>query len=341
MNNMFHKELYIDNRTREGFSKSRISWLDTLKGIDIILVVLFHVFHNDFANNAIYAIAMPLFFFTAGYVYRERPILIDIQRRIETILRPYFVFGTICLIYWIFIESRFRQSDMTVPQAIIGLFRAQNTWLDFNVHLWFLPCFFVMVVLFNILVKMLGINFAYGFSIILLILYLIIPMPDLPWGLNRVCKFIVFYMLGNIARRKISPEVNKNKPNSIVLVSIGIALLTVVAFLAQVSPQGSLSWYFIATVGIIGCVLLSVCFDCRLLEYLGQASIVILCFHGPIYRVLIKIESVLLNLSTEAVRENFVLVSIVIIITLLACSAIYQIVLKFFPWVIGREAAER
>ena len=99
---------------------------------------------------------MPLFFLAAGWVYKEKSVLTDIKRRIQTIVVPYFSFGLLVLLYWQVIERRFRNSDMSFMDSLLGLFSGCYDNLDFNVHLWFLPCFFVTVVLFNVLVNLGG-----------------------------------------------------------------------------------------------------------------------------------------------------------------------------------------
>ena len=69
---------------------------------------------------------------------------------------PYFSFGLMVLLYLQVIERRFRDSNMDFVESLIGLFSGCYDNLDFNVHLWFLPCFFVTVVLFNIIIVNLG-----------------------------------------------------------------------------------------------------------------------------------------------------------------------------------------
>lgn len=100
----------------------RLSWLDVLKGIGIILVVVGHIYSNNRINHWIYSFHMPLFFLTAGWVYKEKTILIDIKRRIQNIIIPYFSFGILILIYWQVLERRFRDSDMSLMDALFGLF---------------------------------------------------------------------------------------------------------------------------------------------------------------------------------------------------------------------------
>ena len=106
---------------------------------------------------------MPLFFLAGGWVYKEKPALTDIKRRIQTIVVPYFSFGLLVLIYWRGIERKFRDSDMGFMDSLFGLFSGCYDNLDFNVHLWFLPCFFVRVVLFYMLVNLGGKKIAYMF----------------------------------------------------------------------------------------------------------------------------------------------------------------------------------
>lgn len=174
----------------------RLSWLDILKGIGIILVVVGHIYSNKTIFNWLYSFHMPLFFLAAGWVYKEKPILIDLKRRIQTIVVPYFSFGILTLIYWQFIERKFRSSEISFVNAVIGLILGQYDYLDFNVHLWFLPCFFITVVLFNVLVNIGGRKAAYIVSALMSILFVIAPLPGLPWCFDRVFKYIGFYAVG-------------------------------------------------------------------------------------------------------------------------------------------------
>lgn len=64
---------------------------------------------------------------------------------------------------------------------------------------------------------------------------------------------------------------------------------------------------------------------------------VVLCIHGPVYRVIVKILSLPLGMDTDAVRENFILSMIVVVITLVICAAGYEILNRFMPWIIGKE----
>lgn len=212
----------------------RLSWLDVLKGIGIILVVIGHIYSNCMIFNWVYSFHMPLFFLAAGWVYKEKHILADVKRRIQTIVVPYFSFGLLVLIYWQLIERRFRDSDMGFVDSLLGLFLGWYGNLDFNVHLWFLPCFFVTVVLFNILVNAGGRKTAYIVSVLMSLVYVIVPMPELFWGMNRVFKYIGFYAVGvALARNVRTDEMSDKKAEA----GIGAFVLITLNFILPITDK--------------------------------------------------------------------------------------------------------
>ena len=277
---------------------------------------------------------MPLFFFAAGWVYKEKPVLTDIKRRIQTIVVPYFSFGLLVLIYWQVIERRFRDSDMSFMDSLCGLFSGCYDNLDFNVHLWFLPCFFVTAVLFNILVNLGEKKIAYSVSALMSLIYIVLPMTELPWGINRVFKYIGFYAVGvflagretRIADRKIRTGM------------VTVALIVLNFFLSLHNLTTGIMWFVTALIGVIAMILISQLInENKILQYFGRISLIVLCIHGPVYRIVVKIVSIPLHMSTDAVRENFLLAMIVVVVTLLICSVAYEIVIKITPWMIGKN----
>lgn len=55
------------------------------------------------------------------------------------------------------------------------------------------------------------------------------------------------------------------------------------------------------------------------------------------YRIVVKIVSILLNLGTDAVRENFLLAMVVVVITMAICSTAYEVVVRLAPWMVGKK----
>lgn len=316
------------------FRAERLSWLDVLKGIGIILVVIGHVYSNRTVFNWLYSFHMPLFFLAAGWVYKEKSVLIDIKRRIQTIVVPYFSFGLLVLLYWQVIERRFRNSDMSFMDSLLGLFSGCYDNLDFNVHLWFLPCFFVTVALFNILVNLGGRKFAYIAVVLMSLIYVALPMPELPWGINRVFKYIGFYAVGVFLTGRETKIVDRKIRTGVV----AVVLLILNFFLSYHNLATGIMWLVTALIGVLALILISQLINQnRVLQYLGRISLIILCIHGPVYRIVVKIVSIPLHMGTDAVRENFLLAMIVVAVTMLICSVAYEIVVRIAPWMVGKK----
>ena len=53
---------------------TRFDWVDTAKGLGIILVVIAHVWTKGPVRDFIYSFHMPLFFLLSGYMSKPRPM---------------------------------------------------------------------------------------------------------------------------------------------------------------------------------------------------------------------------------------------------------------------------
>ena len=281
---------------------------------------------------------MPLFFLAAGWMYKKKPILRDIRRRIKTIIVPYFSFGLLILVYWQLIERGFRDSDLSFVDSLKGLLSGSYENLDFNVHLWFLPCFFVTVIFFNVLVNVGGKKITFIISVLMSLIYIVLPMPELFWGINRVFKYIAFYAIGVLLATKGAGVVRCK----IGVTLIALILLALNFYLSLYNLTTGIMWFLTGSIGVFAFVLISqLIYKNRILQYFGRISLVILCIHGPIYRIVVKLVSIPLHISTDIVRENFFLAMVVVAITMIICSVVYEIVMRFAPWMLGKSNSKK
>lgn len=131
---------------------------------------------------------------------------------------------------------------------------------------------------------------------------------------------------GQVAERKIT--------------SGGIAIILIVLnfILAFYGLTRGLMWFVTAMIGVVGVGLMAMLINQnRLLQYLGRISLMVLCIHGPVYRIVVKIVSIPLHMSTDAVRENLLLALIVVAITLAICSIAYEVIIRIAPWMVGKR----
>lgn len=123
----------------------RIQWIDILKGIAIILVVMGHMpYEPGFValKGGIYSFHMPLFMLLAGFTAalsmgRSPSVGTFIYKRFIGIFLPYLV--------WSFMISPF--ASLKIYQAY-SFADCLNNFITGNVACWFLPCLLMLQLLF-------------------------------------------------------------------------------------------------------------------------------------------------------------------------------------------------
>lgn len=317
---------------------NRIKWIDVLKAIAIILVVLGHIYNNNFVYRFLYSFHLPVFMFVSGWLYKKQKIYENIKKKATTILIPYFIFGILEIIYFFFIESKFRGINVSVIQCVIGLITGNYDFLGFNVHLWYLPFIFFVMIFYNVLYNLGGEKLARSISIILAITYIFVDLPNLPFSINRF-DLIFYFSLGEFLNNKLKFN-DILKQTNLLQQSIGLLVFLILTILMNYFKLTNYGLNYI--VGIFG-ILLCICIA-KILEEkdvvlckMGISTLVILCIHGPIYRVLVKLFSLIFRISTQIVRQNLILVLIVTVVDLLICYYTYKILIKYFPFVLGKK----
>lgn len=119
---------------------------------------------------------------------------------------------------------------------------------------------------------------------------------------------------------------------------VAVVLLTVNFTLSLYGLTTGIMWFVTALIGATAVILFSQLInENKILQYLGRISLIVLCIHGPVYRVVVKIVSIPLHMSTYAVRENFLLAMIIVAVTMLICRVAHEIVISIAPWMVGKK----
>lgn len=140
----------------------RERWIDNIKGVLIILVVLGHILpapYNVLSTPAsyIFLFHMPAFFMISGYLAtpRKRSLVSSIWRKARRILGPYFFYliliaGTQVLIMYIRMPAIY-----ILKENMIHLFRGGQGLNNFYCGaLWFLTCLFYVYVFFYLIERL-------------------------------------------------------------------------------------------------------------------------------------------------------------------------------------------
>lgn len=313
----------------------RLRWVDILKFFGIAAVAFGHIYQQENVLGWLYTFHVPLFFIVGGIVFRPRDILADIKRRAFRILLPYAFFGLLTVLYFCLIENRWRDISMSLTDCLAGLLIGDMQHLEFHSHLWFLPCYFLTAVVYNILYRLIKPVPCRIVCAACCIAYMLFPLPSLPWGADRALGFLGLFALGELAAGTgvLHRAERFNIPVKLTCAAVFLGI-SVTLYLLHLTS--GLMWAVCAVVGTVGFAALSMALEkAPVLPAVGRMTLVILCIHGPIYRVLLKLVSMAAGSPTDTLRTDLLISLTVTAVTIAICCGIYKLLEKLMPWCIG------
>jgi fucose 4-O-acetylase-like acetyltransferase len=192
---------------------SRLQYIDTAKGIGIILVVVAHTSTPLYLHNIIYQFHMPLFFILSGFFYEDKydkspvPFII---KRIKSLYFPYVRYGFILL--FSFMTLNFFLTG-TTGYSFLGLSKV-SLFLIIGIGgvplggaLWFLRSLFIVIMLFlGIRFLLTKINIPDKIKNILLFGLIFICLiagynTQLPYNISSSLVALFFYYIGYLYRK--------------------------------------------------------------------------------------------------------------------------------------------
>lgn len=194
--------------------KLRLSYIDSLKGIAILFVLLGHNSPNIVVTYMIYFFHMPLFFFISGYLSKgTNGIKTIYAKKVKTLIYPYFIYGGIIIIYnslFDFVRHSFTFNKLIkrISALLYGNFIWENN-SDYIGTLWFLVCLFCTVMIGEFIIKinhrnrwgqpvLCGISILLGTGCVVLKKNLNLRLP---WCLDVAFFAVIFYLGGYLMRR--------------------------------------------------------------------------------------------------------------------------------------------
>jgi acyltransferase len=197
----------------------RLSWVDTLKGFGIMIVVFAHYQLPAALDTYIFSFHMPLFFFVSGFLFNfvkySESAKYFVTGRFRSLIVPYFAFAVLTCLFYFLMDKAFQPKvtnfdffEASVPYMIYSILYALGPMISFNPPLWFLTCLFVTELFFYWLAK------RYYWQTGKLVIWLTVSgivgylysiyMPiRLPWNADVALTAVVFYGAGNLFKKFI------------------------------------------------------------------------------------------------------------------------------------------
>lgn len=297
----------------------RLNYIDIVKGLAIFSVVLGHVYRGNVVQNWIYSFHMPLFFFVSGWLLNAEHSLENgykffVVKKIRKFLIPYMFFLLVNYAYWCVIESHFRLFDQG--------------------PLWFLPVLCVVECGVVGLIKICKNDTQFLIVTIVFVLLLIWLGGDAIGEYGSIMEWVVrwingtmWYCIGFCSRKNIrmwcEESLNKSKKKWLYIVSLFLLSVILGCINGRVDMYlnrfNNVFIYIIAAIlGIYLYIGISILIGkCKIVEYLGRYSLIIMCTHEPIKRAVIQVISILTHISSDIIRNNIVGGFLIAIITTL------------------------
>jgi acyltransferase len=200
----------------------RLDWIDALKGIGIMLVVLGHHSLPAALDTYIFSFHMPLFFFISGFLFDfgkySKSGANFVKSKFKSLIVPYFLFASLTCIFYCLLDAVYQPGitniefcDANTLHRIYSILYALGPLISYNPPLWFLPCLFVTEILFYGFAKRYYAEprkLVFWLIVIGILGYLYatyIPFRLL-WNADVALTAVVFYGAGNLFRKLFSLE---------------------------------------------------------------------------------------------------------------------------------------
>lgn len=271
----------------------RIHWLDSVKGLAVILVVYCH--NNPIFNEYIYSFHVPLFFLVSGMFHKiqsdAKSIFYAIRKRFKFLIIPYFLWAILLYLFWFFLGRHYGDSvdlNYSVQDNLIGVFVAQggHEFMDWGVQLWFIPCLFMVYCLFSVigLIKKRILRCICVFLFLILGYFLKDIFPWYIWSFDVSLIALVFYSIGFETKGFLL--LNKDKYHILLIFIFMVLHLSLYRFNGRIdmyqSDYGNSILLFLIN-GVLGSLAYIYLFKTfskiTFLSFLGENTIPILAMH--------------------------------------------------------------
>ena len=310
-------------------SRGRMTYIDAMKGIVILLVVVTHSLMNADKNvDSNYAaiinfnafVAVPSFFFINGYLYNHKYSLPPIKSIIKKFKVYYIPFVGFNLFFWLF-HNAFVSLHMTTESFYDIKDYIKHFFIIFALHLesdlngpmWFLrvllimTCIYIFVDFLALRIKDRRMRYVVLTAVIIL-MYLAYLAKIVPSALNmkKVFSSIVYFYAGVVIKEfDLDKLIDKHK--SVVFI-LGMVMLFITSIISK-SAIGQekhlidIPGQICGVVGIFALSMVPLVANRKILQFLGNASLDIMCLHFLAFKLVSFIFIMTRHLDIERLAE--------------------------------------
>lgn len=306
----------------------RTHYIDILRGIGMIFVVYGHIIRIWPDRSYIWTFHMPLFFFISGLTFQPakyNTIKSFILRKSIFLLVPYILFYILCVPMWGGFTFLYKGNISITDIIKEYLLMFVGNMTDPGGALWFLPCLFTTELIYWIINNYFYRYLQFPMSLLLMIIgyFLLKANIILPFGINIALLAIPFYSIAYLSKEYIEKWKSSNLISQIIPL---IFLFFIQFFLFKYSGldlalsyiRNIITYIPMALSAILFYLIISFLINKNfILEWIGKNTLIILAFHGYVYKVILWGISFLTSKSIQTIRADYIICIITTILTIL------------------------
>lgn len=280
-------------------AKKRIDYVDTIRGVCILLVNYFHSGISLFIIKYVADICVHPFLFLAGYFFSRRLSLADnARKKARSMIVPYYIFGLFYYCIWL---AAFGGSGRDIIYPLIAVLYMPTGFFPIESALYFLPMMFFAVMIFALIERYIKPEVLRAVLVLVITaignIWVHICDVRLPMSIDVSMSLLIYIYLGYHGKAilKFTDSLLVKIRSNILKIAVFIAL-TVLNYLAiSLSPLSNIrngEWGLIPITHLNTCVTMLLWvyffrwFDTvklfsgvnRALKYIGKNSMVFMCF---------------------------------------------------------------
>lgn len=325
----------------------RVDYIDVLKGIGILLVIIgHHLLEVNPIIAWINSFHMPMFFFVSGYLWKNKQSTIElVKNKAKSLLYPYFTLSAIVMVFHFFWYNIIFTKSVPETTTLKVLVLTIST---FGYHaFWFIPCLFLSCLLFFFFSKTRSRKIMFIGLVIAIVLIHTFYGEQIKLFVPYIYKYIFraivatsFVFLGN-EFKNIDDIMSKSRQNLVWCASFIVSLFGIILMIVNkdyavtnlsVANIDNIVLFYITSISntlfiYYTCKNIQVPFK-KFFTYMGRNSILILAFHMDI-----SIEIAWMLLGLIKIPCNITVLSIIaIVLEIIILLVLILFTNKFFPW---------
>lgn len=325
----------------------RLSWIDVMKGVGMLLVIFGHASLPNEVRKYIYSFHMPLFFCISGYLFNIKKY--DgfnqfLKSKAKSLLIPYIFLSVLNYCYYFILKILAHKFNEISLKPLIGVLVGirDTEWTMCNGTMWFvLALFFCEIILFYI-VKLLKDRDVH--ILISLLVFAVIGFfynsfinIKLPFSIDEVFVSITFVGLGYIIKKRDLVSKFNSKIYIILFITLNFVfqIINTQVNLFDLECGNYIYFYISAISGIM--MVMIICKNInksKFLEFIGKNTLLLLSIHQfVIYNQFKRIYDIIQI-------NDFTLILLAITYTVLTLIILYipiVFVNKYCPFIVGKN----